>query len=41
MHQAFVAWCAERSFTPFAFDYHLDATTVLGPEPEFSPKELS
>jgi len=41
IHQAFVAWLAERSCTPLAFDYHLDATTVLAPEPEFSSKELS
>ena len=41
VHQTFLAWLAERSCTPLAFDYHLDATTVLAPEPEFTSKELS
>lgn len=41
VHQHFLAWITERSCTPLAFDYHLDATTVLKPEPEFSSKELS
>lgn len=39
VHQRFLAWVTERSCTPLAFDYHLDATTVLGPEPAISPKE--
>lgn len=37
----FLAGITERSCTPLAFDYHLDATTVLGPEPVPSPKESS
>ncbi len=41
VHQRFLAWVTERSGTPLAFDYHLDATTVLGPEPVPLPKELS
>ena len=41
VHQAFLAWITERSCTPLAFDYHLDATTVLTPEPAISAKELS
>lgn len=32
VHQRFLAWVTERSCTPLAFDYHLDATTVLIPE---------
>lgn len=31
VHQDFLAWVNERSCTPLAFDYHLDATTVLYP----------
>jgi len=34
VHQQFLAWITERSCTPLAFDYHLDATTVLVPEPD-------
>lgn len=41
VHQRFLAWITERSCTPLAFDYHLDATTVLRPEPAPSPKESS
>jgi hypothetical protein len=41
VHQRFLAWVTERFCTPLAFDYHLDATTVLGPEPEPTPKESS
>ncbi len=33
VHQAFLGWITERSCTPLAFDYHLDDTTVLTPEP--------
>lgn len=33
VHQHFLAWITERSCTPLAFDYHLDETTVLMPEP--------
>jgi hypothetical protein len=39
VHQQFLAWITERSCTPLAFDYFLDATTVLKPEPEFPTKE--
>ncbi len=38
---SFLAGITERSCTPLAFDYHLDATTVLGSEPVPSPKESS
>jgi len=41
VHQRFLTWINERECTPLAFDYHLDATTVLAPEPEFSTKEPS
>ena len=41
VHQRFLAWITERDCTPLAFDYHLDATTVLGPEPAPSPEESS
>jgi hypothetical protein len=40
VHQRFLAWITERSCTPLAFDYHLDATTVLGPGPAPTSKEL-
>lgn len=33
VHQQFLRWITERSCTPLAFDYELDATTVLQPEP--------
>ncbi len=29
VHQRFLAWLVERDCTPLAFDYHLDAQTVL------------
>lgn len=29
VHQHFLAWVTERSCTPLAFDYHLDAATVI------------
>lgn len=41
VHQRFLAWITERSCTPLAFDYPIDATTVLMPEPEFLPEESS
>lgn len=41
VHQYFLAWLTERDCTPLAFDYHLDTTTVLLPEPEFAAKEPS
>lgn len=41
VHQVFLAWVTERSCTPLAFDYHLDDTTVLIPEPKYPVKELS
>lgn len=44
-HQQFMSWLSERSCTPLAFDYHLDAGTVLvpelTPEPELFSKEQS
>lgn len=33
VHQRFLAWITERDCTPLAFDYALDSTTVLVPEP--------
>ena len=36
VHQKFLAWITERSCTPLAFDYYLDATTVLSPEPDLA-----
>lgn len=39
VHQQFLRWITERSCTPLAFDYPLDATTVLMPEPPPSPPE--
>lgn len=33
VHQHFLAWITERQCTPLAFDYVLDSTTVLVPEP--------
>ncbi|MGI8723340.1 MAG: hypothetical protein ACR2JG_14070 [Geodermatophilaceae bacterium] len=41
VHQRFLGWIADRSSTPLAFDYHLDATTVFHPEPVPTPKESS
>lgn len=32
VHQRFLAWLQSRSCTPLAFDYELDASTVLQPE---------
>jgi hypothetical protein len=32
VHQRFLDWLMERDCTPLAFDYHLDARTVLMPE---------
>lgn len=34
VHQHFLGWLQERSCTPLAFDYELDESTVLLPEPE-------
>jgi hypothetical protein len=34
VHQKFLAWITERSCTPLAFDYYLDDTTILMPEPD-------
>lgn len=36
-HQLFLAWINERSCTPLAFDYFLDATTVLNPRTQPTP----
>ena len=33
VHQAFNRWLIERECTPLAFDYPLDETTLLMPEP--------
>ena len=41
VHLQFLAWLTERSCTPLAFDYPLDATTVLLPEPTFTSEEPS
>jgi hypothetical protein len=41
VHQRFFAWVRERSCTPLAFDYYLNETTVLGPEPALTIKEPS
>jgi hypothetical protein len=32
VHQTFLRWLSERQCTPLAFDYRLDAGTVLMPE---------
>jgi hypothetical protein len=39
VHQRFLAWITERDCTPLAFDYYLDPTTVLAPEPALTSKE--
>jgi hypothetical protein len=39
VHQRFLAWVTERDCTPLAFDYYLDATTVLVSEPALTLKE--
>jgi stress responsive alpha/beta barrel protein len=39
VHQRFLAWITERNCTPLAFDYYLDHTTVLAPEPALTSKE--
>lgn len=41
VHQRFLAWVTERACTPLAFDYHLDGTTVLIPEPAITSEEQS
>lgn len=33
VHQHFLAWLTERDCTPLAFDYLLDAATVIHPAP--------
>lgn len=33
VHQHFLSWITERECTPLAFDYVLDSSTVLVPEP--------
>lgn len=40
VHQKFLAWVIDNNITPLAFDYHLDAETVLIPHTrELSTKE--
>jgi hypothetical protein len=41
VHQHFLHWVLERDCTPLAFDYHLDASTVIWPGPSASPEETS
>lgn len=41
VHQHFFGWITERECTPLVFDYHLDSTHVLVPEPEFVTEESS
>lgn len=42
VHQKFLSWVIENNITPLAFDYHLDAETVLiPPTTELPAGELS